>query len=325
MEYKFTHSVVVMGQLAKESSRTPPSEGNSPFEYIDRSLTILGRTSDVHSERMREEFLSQREFIAHQIKEVEIKVDGRFNEVEKRSEDTEEKMRARFNKVDKKLDEVDKKIDGMDNKMRDYLNHMQKASRNFLRTRGWEEIYPMGSLAPHGGIQTPDYFPRNVRHFWRLKDATQSKSSVTNVAEILRLTRETVDRLVYLIRFYKIQGYEEWGRDADSLEGYSDSDDSSEGTSESSRLPMPISLEEAVRSNPEIAHRALGAQLGLAYDEIQRFMERAKELSQGQVIGNKRGRDDQASEERKKRGFNLSDLTEVTSPTEPRSSQGRTG
>jgi len=152
MEYKFTHSVVVMGQLAKESSRTPPSEGNSPFEYIDRSLTILGRTSDVHSERMREEFLSQREFIAHQIKEVEIKVDGRFNEVEKRSEDTEEKMRARLNKVDKKLDEVDKKIDGMDNKMRDYLNHMQKASRNFLRIRGWEEIYPMGSLAPHGGI-----------------------------------------------------------------------------------------------------------------------------------------------------------------------------
>ena len=130
---------------------------------------------------------------------------------------------------------------------------------------------------------------------------------------------------MYLIRFYKIQGYEEWGRDADSLEGYSDSDDSSEGTSESSRLPMPISLEEAVRSNPEIAHRALGAQLGLAYDEIQRFMERAKELSQGQVTGNKRGRDDQASEERKTRGFNLSELTEVTSPTEPRSSQGRTG
>ena len=335
MEYKFKHSVVVMGQLAKESSRTPPSEGNSPFEYIDRSLTILGRTSGVYSERMREEFLSQREFIARQIKEVEIKVDGRFNEVDKKME----KMDGRFNEVDKKMEEVDKKmekmdgrfnevdkkIDGVDNKIRDYLNHIQKASRNFLRIRGWEEIYPVGSLDPHGGIQTPDYFPRNVKYFWRLKDPTQSKSSVVNFAGILRLTREIVDRLVYLIRFYKIQGYEEWGRDADSLEGYSDSDTSSEGTSESSRLPMPIPLEEAVRSNPEIAHRALGAQLGLAYDEIQRFMERAKELSQDQVIGNKRGRDDQASEERKKRGFNFSDLTEVTSPTEPRSSQGRTG
>jgi len=343
MEYKFTHSVVVMGKLAKESSRTPPSEGSSPFEYIDRSLTILGRTSDVHSERMREEFLSQREFIAHQIKEVEIKVDGRFNEVEKKMDGRfneadkklEEKMEKvdrrfeevdrRFEKVDRRFDEVDRRFDEVDNKMRDYLNHMQKASRNFLRTRGWEEIYPVGELDPHGGIKTPDYFPRNVRHFWRLKDPTQSKSSVANVAEILRLIRETVERLVYLIRFYKIQGYEEWGRDEDSLEGYSDSDDSSEGTNESSRFPMPISLEEAVRSNPEIAHRALGAQLGLAYDEIQRFMERAKELSQGQVIGNKRGRDDQASEERQKRGFNLSNLTEVTSPTEPRSSQGRPG
>ncbi|MCJ1461609.1 hypothetical protein MMC07_000206 [Pseudocyphellaria aurata] len=229
--------------------------------------------------------------------------------------------------MDRRFKEVNKKIDGVNNNMRDYLNHIQKASRNFLRTRGWEEIYPVGSLDSHGGIQTPADFPRNVRHFWRLKDPTQSKSSVVNVAEILRLIRETVDRLVHLIRFYNYQGYEEWGRDTDSFEGYSDSNDSSKGTSESSRLPMPIpiSLEEAVRSNPEIAHRALGAQLGLTYDEIQRFMERAKELSQGQAIGNKRGRDDQAAEERKKRGFNLSDLTEVTSPTEPWSSQGRTG
>ena len=336
MEYKFTRSVVVMGQLAKESSRTPPSEGISPLEYVDRSLTILGRTSDVHSERMRKEFLSQRKFIANQIKDVERKLedvkaemDGRFNEVDKKLEDAKEEMDGRFNEVDRKLEDLKKtmdgRIDGVNNNMRDYLNHMQKASRNFLRTRGWEEIYPVGSLDSHGGIQTPDYFPCNVRHFWRLRDPTQSKSSVANVAEILRLTREIVDRLVYIIRFYRIQGYEEWVRDADSLEGYSDSNNSSEGTSEPSRLPMPISLEEAVRSNPEIAHRALGAQLGLAYDEIQRFMERAKELSQGQVIGNKRGQDDQASEERKKRGFNLSDLTEVTSPTEPRSSQGRTG
>ena len=106
------------------------------------------------------------------------------------------------------------------------------------------------------------------------------------------MTKETVDRLVYLIRFYKIQGYEEWGRDADSLEGYGDSNNSSQGISESLRLSMPIPLEEAVRSNLKIVYRALGAQLGLAYDKIQRFMEKAKELSQGQVISNKRGRDD---------------------------------
>ena len=92
MEYKFSRSVIVMGQLAKESSRTPPSEGNSPFEYVDRSLTILGRTSDVHSERMRQEFLSQREFIANQIKEVDKKL-----------EDLQKQMDGRFYDVDNKM------------------------------------------------------------------------------------------------------------------------------------------------------------------------------------------------------------------------------
>ena len=71
--------------------------------------------------------------------------------------------------------------------------------------------------------------------------------------------------------------------DTDSLEGNNDSDDSSERSSKSSRLP--ISLETAIQSHPEIAHRALAAQLGLVYDGIQEFMERAQDFSQAPVIG----------------------------------------
>jgi len=131
-----------------------------------------------------------------------------------------------------------------------------------------------------------------------------------------------VYHLVCLVRFYNIQGYEEWGRDTDSLEGDSDSDNSSKS------LVLLISLETVVRSNPKIAHRALAAQLGLAYDEIQRFMERAKEFSQAQVTKrNKRRQEEQTSEERKRRSFKRSpeeEGTELTSPTEPLSSQGRT-
>lgn len=142
---------------------------------------------------------------------------------------------------------------------------------------------------------------------------------------MLRLTMYAVDRLIYLIRFYKIQGYEEWGMNADSLEGDSDSDESGENSSKSSRLPIP--LEVAVRSNPEIAHRALAAELGLAYDGIQRFMERAQELSQSQAKEhNKRRQNEQTSEDSKRRSFKRSseeEETEVTSPTEPFSSQGR--
>ena len=145
----------------------------------------------MHSERTREEFLSQRNFIACQIKEVEIKVDGRFTKIEERLEDEEEKMHARVGEVDKQIDirfneankkldgrlnevdgklngrfnevgrrfnEVNRKIDGVDKKMRDYLNHMQKASRNFLGVRGWEEIYPIGPLDLYGGIEPPGLF-----------------------------------------------------------------------------------------------------------------------------------------------------------------------
>ena len=135
----------------------------------------------------------------------------------------------------------------------------------------------------------------------------------------------TADRLIHLLRFYGIHGYEEWGMDADSLDIPSDSDDSDEGSSTSSRLPMR--LDTAVRSYPEIAHRALGAQLGLSYDDIQRFMERAQELSRAPAKQtDKRGQDEQTSEGRKRRkGRRTPDenLTEVTSPSDPRSSQGK--
>ena len=132
-----------------------------------------------------------------------------------------------------------------------------------------------------------------------------------------------VHRLVHLVRFYNIQGYEEWGIDAESYEGDSDSDESSGRSSKSLRLPLP--LEVVVRSNPEIAHRALAAQLGLVYDEIQRFMDRAQELSQAQANErNKRRLDEQTPEERKRwssKRLPEEEGTEVTSPTKPLSSQ----
>ena len=309
-----------MRQLAKATSRTPPSEEDSPFEYIDRSLTILGRTSDTHGERMRQEFLVQREFIATQIKEVEKRMDGRFEEVEKKMDGRFKEVDRRFEEVEKKMDgrfkEVDRRFEEVENRIRARFDQIQNVLRNSLRTRGWEAISPVGSLGPRGGIHFPEVFPRTIMQFWKLKETRQSKLLAPSFTGIIGLINETVDRLVRLISFYNIQGYEDWGRDTDSLEN------SSQESSQSSRLP--ISLEVAVRSNPEIAHRVLGGQLGLAYDKIQKFMDRAEELSQARVISQKRAQDEQAFEDRKKRSFKMSpEGTEVTSPTEPRSSQGR--
>jgi len=131
-----------------------------------------------------------------------------------------------------------------------------------------------------------------------------------------------VDHLIYLARFYKLQGYDEWGKDTDSLEGGSDTESLSEDSSGSSGIPIP--LEVAVRSHPETAHRALAAHLGLSYDGIQNFMERAQKHGQTQwmTLG-KRGQGGQIPGENKKRNVEKSDGegTEVTSPTEPLSSQ----
>jgi hypothetical protein len=132
MEYKFTRSVVVMGQLAKESSRTPPSEGDSPFEYVDRSLMILGRTFDMHGERMRQEFLGQRDFIASQFREVEKKMDGRFEEVEKkmdgRFEEVEKKMDGRFEEVDRRFQNVDRRFDKQESEIRDIKAQLENTA-----------------------------------------------------------------------------------------------------------------------------------------------------------------------------------------------------
>jgi len=279
---------------------------------------ILGRTSDIHSERMGQEVLTQRQFIATQIKEVDITMDGRFKEVDQRFQEADKKMDARFKEVDKKSTRWTRQWESISMlyKMRHGTFYVSEDVKRFLP---WDYLIIMVEFLPRNISLAPWGISGGLKILRRASCPSQTSQ------KILRLIRETVDRLIHLIRFYKIQGYEEWGRDADSLEGDSDPDGSSEDSSQSSRLP--ISLEVAVRSYPEIAHRALAAQLGLAYDEIQRFMERAKELSQAPVIQIKRGQaeqGEQASKERKKRSLKLSpEVTEVTSPTEPRSSQGR--
>lgn len=132
----------------------------------------------------------------------------------------------------------------------------------------------------------------------------------------LYLLNKIVYRLIYLIRFYNVQGYEEWGTDAESHEwGDTDSDDD---TRSSKSSKPPVAVEIAVRLHRDIAHRALAVQLGLVYDEIEKFMERAQAMREAQSKEiKKRGRDVDDTA-RKRSPFKKSsdeEGTEVTSPT----------
>ena len=121
MEYKFKHSLVVMGQLAQDTARTPPSEDGPPLEYVDRSLTILGRAFDTYNQKMQREFLSQREFIASQFREVEKKMDGRFQEVE-------EKMNERFQEVNERFQKLDRRFDQQEGEIRDVKVQLENSA-----------------------------------------------------------------------------------------------------------------------------------------------------------------------------------------------------
>jgi len=196
-EYEFTRSYAVIKQLAGDSARTPPSEGDSPFGYVDRSLTILGRTFDTHSQRIRQEFLGQREFIASQSRGMEKRIDRQFEQTVKRSEEMERSIEKRFERVDRQFKEIDKQIgrrsEELDDKMRQRLEYMQNASRNILRTRGWEAISPVGSFDLQGRVCIPDYFPRTVKHFWRLKEPSQSKLPTGQIKQILTMRSGSFD------------------------------------------------------------------------------------------------------------------------------------
>ena len=188
-----------MRQLAHDAARTPPSEQGPPLEYVDQSLTILGRTFDSRDQWMRQEFLGQREFLAKQLQDREREICPQFKEITERLNTIEKKMDRQSKELRSEMDRQSKELrseinsqnkelksmmdihsDDLDTKMRKRLGQLQNASRNYLRTRGWEEICPIGIMDAQGDIHTPEHFPRTVRRFWSLKDSSKSKSSLSS-------------------------------------------------------------------------------------------------------------------------------------------------
>lgn len=76
------------------------------------------------------------------------------------------------------------------------------------------------------------------------------------------LTQQVEPRLVSLLEFYDVQGYQYWGQTE-----YDPTDDSSDDSD--------ISLEDAVEAHPGIAIDELASILGLPIGDIRSFHERA--------------------------------------------------
>ncbi|KAL8896777.1 MAG: hypothetical protein Q9207_007540 [Kuettlingeria erythrocarpa] len=245
-----------MGLLAQNTARTPPSEDDPPLEYVDRSLTILGRTFDASNERMRQEFLSQREFIASQFREVdkrfqevEKKMDGRFQEMEKkmdgRFQEMEKKMDGRFQEMEKKMDgrfqemekktdgrfqEVEKKIDKQGSEIRDVkvqLDNAAAVTRNGRLRRMHQPINLIKVLKPTGDPRKFDWtsHPQVPKHMKSAYILGQQAKGVFETSwegkpneQKARAMQKALDTINELAKFYDIVIWSDHESESDATE-----------------------------------------------------------------------------------------------------------
>lgn len=112
------------------------------------------------------------------------------------------------------------------------------------------------------------------------------------------------DPLTELLQYYKVQGYEHWEQEEDAVV----SAGPARLTGHVHLWPM---LRSAVRSHPEIAHRALAMELGLDYDRIQANMENKSTIQQ---IGAAPTQNDESRVPDQGRKRRRVDATEVMEP-----------
>jgi hypothetical protein len=179
------------------------------------------------------------------------------------------------------------------------LHRIDAQRHNLSRRLPHHSLASVGAYRPDTGFHTPLHFPRSIKEFWNLQFQAQSMSS-RDIYYIDNLLIPYIERdLVYLIRFYDIQGYEYWGRDED-YSSESDTDNRSSDRSNSSQ--QHVSLEEAVRKYPLDALNELASCFGLVFSDIHDFYQRAAQYRQRpQRGGTKRGTDMVGMSEDRKR------------------------
>ncbi|KAI9669007.1 MAG: hypothetical protein M1817_005164 [Caeruleum heppii] len=176
-------------------------------------------------------------------------VGNRFDAIDNTLSSFKDDVGQRFQAVSEEFKAVDQRFDGIDHRldsMDQALEQMQRESRNALRCREFEEIYPVGVRRKgQPGLVFPRHHPKTVKEFLNLR----SPKNAMKLAE--------------LVKFYGISGWETWQND--------DSD------SRSSMSP-PDSFESVIRSHSKIAWEVLGGRLGLNVKEISRLRRRRDAL-----------------------------------------------
>ncbi|KAI1841714.1 hypothetical protein JX265_012062 [Neoarthrinium moseri] len=138
----------------------------------------------------------------------------------------------------------------------------------FYNTRLRNPILPLRPIPIYNtqkGVVYPDKFPKNAKRFFRLKNPT---------------TPSDKSLLLYLVRFYDVEGHVGWDTDESEYETDSDCDQDDLGSGSRERL----SLEDATRRHPHKAVETLSIIFGLDEDAFIEFVNRAAAFKQARPI-----------------------------------------
>ncbi|MCJ1357142.1 MAG: hypothetical protein MMC33_007138 [Icmadophila ericetorum] len=264
MNYDFPMSKHLVRELAKKTGLSPPPDTRG-FMHVDLSLRVLAKNQEnlVTKDHLAGEFARQTKYIDSKF----TAADARFTALEERINGKFKDINVKFDKVDGRLDNIEERLDRFDHRFTQVDNTLAEFRTRFSQIdgqnqngkcrRGVDAIYPIATFDGANGIHNPEYFPRTVKEFWKLQ---RPKNHA---------------KLVYLTKFYEIRTYDQWDDSGDSSDDM-DSDD------ESTRIYCPRprpTVEAAVMSHPEEALRAVASKLGLKFDKIQAFFEKAEEHS----------------------------------------------
>ncbi|KAL8896187.1 MAG: hypothetical protein Q9207_007832 [Kuettlingeria erythrocarpa] len=170
----------------------------------------------------------------------------------------------RFNSLEKKVDQLDKNTDRRFNSLEKKVNQLEIGLRNLsARVRNAtltrlhqtiEAIHILDQSQDLDGIPiVPAHFPKNIKAF-------------------LHFRKDTASSLTSLCRSYNCCTWESWHRFQSEDSGSS----SDEASSDSDRPPT---LEDAVKTYPEMALRDLAGELGLDIDRLDEALAQYREFS----------------------------------------------
>jgi hypothetical protein len=153
--YEFRMSRSVINQIDPvqqdpNSSPPPPFNPNRPFDYLDRSLSILG----YGQERQETE-----------IKGITTIMDARFDIVDRQFKEVKEEVKEVREEVKEVREEV--------KEVKARLDNSEARAHNMRAINGWSNIYPVGIThqLENGTweFQKPKDFPDKVLKFWHLQ------------------------------------------------------------------------------------------------------------------------------------------------------------